>query len=343
MKNSSLIAPACVVLISLCTASAQAVEPSAGPHLQADPAPAAAADKATGLGTHWLGLGCHPVPAVLRSHLDLPEDQGLLVQYVVPDSPAAEAGIKLHDVIITAAGKSLGTIGDMIEAVRAAGAKEMTLELIRGGERQKIKVTPAKRPDQGSLKQPLPVPGDLDWDVVKDWFERMPGAGKYRPRGFQFIGPGMILPRDGAALPPLPGNMSVTITKEGDAPAKIVVKQNDQTWEATEDKLDELPERICSHVGRMLGHIPPGAPAEDEALKLPPRGSVVPPAPGFGPTADRLQGRLEKRLEQMDRRIDQLRESIDQMWEKRPRRKASEKKQDEPREKKSDRPKPDKV
>ena len=45
----------------------------------------------------------------------------------------------------------------------------------------------------------------------------------------------------------------------------------------------------------------------------------------------------------MDRRIDQLRESIDKMWEKRPRRKASEKKQDEPREKKSDRPKPDKA
>ena len=54
----------------------------------------------------------------------------------------------------------------------------------------------------------------------------------------------------------LPKDMSVTITKEGEQPAKIVVKQGDKTWETTEDKLDDLPDEVRGHVQSFLGRSP---------------------------------------------------------------------------------------
>src|SRR5262245_15019342 len=53
---------------------------------------------------YWIGLLGGPIPAddALRAHLDLPENQGLRVENVVPDSPAAKAGLKRHDILLRA-------------------------------------------------------------------------------------------------------------------------------------------------------------------------------------------------------------------------------------------------
>ena len=42
-----------------------------------------------------------------RKKLELPDDQGLTVNAVLPESPAAKAGIKAQDVILTAGDKPL--------------------------------------------------------------------------------------------------------------------------------------------------------------------------------------------------------------------------------------------
>ena len=44
-----------------------------------------------GRSDYWLGLVVGPVRDTLRTHLGLPEDQGLLVLQVVDDSPAQKA------------------------------------------------------------------------------------------------------------------------------------------------------------------------------------------------------------------------------------------------------------
>ena len=52
------------------------------------------------LGQYWLGVECLPVMPALRAQLNLPEKQGLLVAAVAPESPAASAGIKQHDILL---------------------------------------------------------------------------------------------------------------------------------------------------------------------------------------------------------------------------------------------------
>ena len=48
----------------------------------------------------FLGLDVAPAPEALAAQLRLPEGQGLLVNFVAPDSPAEKAGLKQHDLLI---------------------------------------------------------------------------------------------------------------------------------------------------------------------------------------------------------------------------------------------------
>ena len=61
-------------------------------------------------GEYWLGVECLPVMPALRAQLNLPEKQGLLVAAVMPDSPAAKAGIKQHDVLLRVGEKPLAEV-----------------------------------------------------------------------------------------------------------------------------------------------------------------------------------------------------------------------------------------
>lgn len=283
------------------------------------------------LGDHWIGVECYPVRGALRAQLALPEGQGLLVERVMPDSPAAKAGLQQYDVLVAAGGKPLGKIQDLVEAVEAAKGKKLSLELLRGGKSTKIEVEPAKRP---AGARPRPWPGDLDfpevpgipgveqpdWDHIKKWLERVqPGKDGRPPMRFRFFHPGWILPPGTPAQPPMPGNMSVAITKAGDGPARIVVKKGDEKWEVTEDELDKLPDEIRPHVERMLGRVPPVAPDQVKPLDFVPDWSMPP-----GIEIPSPEG-LEKRMEEMNRRIEELRKSLDEMRPKRPRLKAPEK------------------
>ena len=50
-------------------------------------------------GKYFLGVALEEVSDALRAHLDISEDQGVMVSMVVDDSPAEEAGIEAHDVV----------------------------------------------------------------------------------------------------------------------------------------------------------------------------------------------------------------------------------------------------
>ena len=70
----------------------------------------------------------------------------------------------------------------------------------------------------------------------------------------------VIVLSDGAVVPEVklqfagfPSDTSLMITKEGDQPAHIVVKKDGKKFEATEDKLDELPDDVRRLVAPLLG------------------------------------------------------------------------------------------
>jgi membrane-associated protease RseP (regulator of RpoE activity) len=266
---------------------------------------------------YWLGINCAPVTAELRSHLSLPEKQGVLILAVVKESPAAKAGLEQFDVLLRVNEKPLVEPRDLLAAVDAAKETKLKIELIRAGKPRTIELTPAKRPEQpaGAIG-PGSGPGDIDdWNTVQRWMESMgagkPGTGSFGPIQFRIVGPsGAIVPNNAIAPLSLPGNTSVAITKEGDHPAKIVVKRNNDKWELTEKDIDKLPADLRPVVERMLGH------STSNALFGIVGPSTTPaPSPGtmqFQPLPG-LDPRIEKRFDEMNQRMDQLMKLMEEM------------------------------
>ncbi len=260
---------------------------------------------------YWLGLECLALPAPLREQLQLPDKQGLLVVAVVPESPAAKAGIARHDILWSVDGKPLMTPGDLIQAVERAKTGKMAVELIHAGKRKTIEATPTLRPE-GSLRQvPLP-PEAADWNTIQKWMEQQWGdKNASGPLHFRIWHPGAILPRE--PIPPMPANMSVVVSKEGDQPAKITVKRGEEKWQTTENQLQKLPDDVRPYVERMLGRDASGLVGIERSLDHATGAATPkPPAPAAkSPPPSSFEDRVEQRLEELGRRVDKIMESID--------------------------------
>lgn len=265
---------------------------------------------------YWLGIGCSALPPALRAQLDLPEKQGVLVEAVVPESPAAKAGIQPNDILLRAGETALTQPRDLVEAINATKDGAMKIELLRAGKPKTLEATPTKRPENARLQSPgMPAPGDRE--AMEKWMQGMWSGGdaQHPPMRFRFFHPGAIVPQDVLVPVPLPANMSIAISKEGDQPAKIVVKRGDEKWELTDKDLDKLPADVRPHVERMLGRGPLGMISGLRTFDFLP-GGATPGAPGdqfITPNADvngmpggELWERIEKRFDEMNRRMDQM-------------------------------------
>jgi PDZ domain len=110
----------------------------------------------------WLvGLVVKPLDPSLRSHFDLPDGAGVVVESVMPGSPAAKAGIKTNDLIVTANELKVSSLEELRAAVEKAGneGKSMKLEVIHRGKRSTVEVKPrGPQPleDKGSKAAPGP-------------------------------------------------------------------------------------------------------------------------------------------------------------------------------------------
>ena len=92
----------------------------------------------------------------------MPVEQGVLVQTVVQDGPAAKAGLQGGDQQVRFESALLATDGDIIVAIDDAAVQDMdelivylaeksvgqrvTLTVLRDGRRQRIQVTLGERP-----------------------------------------------------------------------------------------------------------------------------------------------------------------------------------------------------
>src|SRR5579862_7293088 len=82
-----------------------------------------------------LGIAIAPrrVARRLRRAVGLPDTEGLLIQEVAEDSPAARAGLAAGDLIVAAAGQPIHSVDELTGALRAAG-DTVELTVIRGTE-----------------------------------------------------------------------------------------------------------------------------------------------------------------------------------------------------------------
>jgi serine protease Do len=111
----------------------------------------------------FLGVVTNSVPAPLSAQLGLQEGFGLLVQEILPNSPASEAGIQKHDILKLLNDQQLVEPGQLATLIRSAGKDaQVTLTIIRKGQEQKVtakvgeRALPRRRPLDGTFNLPMP-------------------------------------------------------------------------------------------------------------------------------------------------------------------------------------------
>lgn len=89
----------------------------------------------------WLGVGIKSVNEEVKEDWELSVDKGVLVTYVIDDSPADEAGIKKGDVILKYEGRSVRYSDELVEYVRKTPPGEKAkIEIDRNGKSKKFEV-----------------------------------------------------------------------------------------------------------------------------------------------------------------------------------------------------------
>jgi hypothetical protein len=296
------------------------------------------------LGDYWLGLSVSIPNEETRKEMKLPADQGLIVQSLVSDSPAAKVNIFVKDIILKAGDKPLKQVQDLLDAVNAAKDKPLVLEVRHnGGNEEKITVTPAKRqatPDLAAVEklraeavkaraeaaksqaEAQRLQQEADRLALLGRLQNLPGM-EGAPFQIQILGPGAIIPPNVMATDrtTLPDDMTIVITKTGKKPAEIMVQWGKEKWEVTDDQLNKLPDRVRRHVDAMLGRVAIGVVSTPgggintgigffrsaEPAVPPVRPQLnQPPAPAAAPQVTPLENRLEKRIEDLNARIDRL-------------------------------------
>ena len=113
-------------------------------------------------------LGIVPCSCLAADTMVLPRSPGITITSVIPESPAAEAGLQERDVIVSVDGQRMGfpdSLADLIRD-REPGA-EVMIEIQRAGENQEIGVELGEHPDDadrpylGIEYVPMPAPGLL--------------------------------------------------------------------------------------------------------------------------------------------------------------------------------------
>ena len=89
-----------------------------------------------------LGVALAPrrVARRLRRAVGLPDIDGLLIQHVVEDSPAARAGLSSGDLIVAAAGRPVGGVDDLFDALQGARGGTLELRVVRGTDERTVQV-----------------------------------------------------------------------------------------------------------------------------------------------------------------------------------------------------------
>ena len=120
----------------------------------------------------FLGVETSQVPRVLSEQLGLPKGFGLVVDYVVPDSPAAAAGVQQNDIMRMLNDQILLEPGQLAKLVRSFNeGTTINLTLLRKGK--EVKVAPKlTKHDAPQPHGPFGMGFDHEWKF-DDGFEKM--------------------------------------------------------------------------------------------------------------------------------------------------------------------------
>ncbi|WP_435103771.1 DegQ family serine endoprotease [Arhodomonas sp. AD133] len=97
----------------------------------------------------WLGVLIQDVTRELAASFGMSHPQGALVAQVIDDSPAADAGLRVGDVIVRFNGREVPTSGALPPMVGRTGVGEtVPVEVIRDGERETLEIRIGELPEE---------------------------------------------------------------------------------------------------------------------------------------------------------------------------------------------------
>jgi serine protease Do len=99
----------------------------------------------------WMGIGIQDVNPELAASLDLPDPHGVVVTEVVDGSPAAKAGLRRGDVIVSVAGKQTWRSGNLRNAIAAAHGRTIPVEYFRRKEKKVVQVAVVEQPEEPAI------------------------------------------------------------------------------------------------------------------------------------------------------------------------------------------------
>ena len=267
--------------------------------------------------SYWIGIRGRSIESeVLRTHLQLAQNMGVVVEEVLPESPADKAGLQKHDIILRANDDTVNDMSVMQQHVREGGEKPIELKIIRYGQHEKVVVVPEKRPEKFSS-----IGGDRNgfdrFHPGQDFDQMMGILGQLQGRQ---IGPGMVFRGQGFGMGRLPNGVTVQVQKQNDGPAQITVKQGDKTWEIVGDDaeaLKQLPDDVRPFVENMLGKQGGGfgkfrmqgfnMDMDDLMLKELPRAMR-----GIDKETDRAEKEISQRIQELEKQLKDLQKRIEE-------------------------------
>lgn len=217
----------------------------------------------------WLGIALKSVDGDLAAFLG--SSEGVLIDNVAPDSPAAKAGVQKGDVVISVDGKQLAEPKGLLDVMSSATeGVALKLKVLRKSEHLEISVTPEMRKVENQdianrvkiLRKIEGVPGSDVGEVELQWTPQDGTDPDKSVHVYRLGEPSVLFVPDNIELK---GNISIHMTKENDGktveikiskesdkPAEITVKQGDQVEKLTEEQLDKLPEELRDWVKSAL-------------------------------------------------------------------------------------------
>ena len=190
----------------------------------------------------WLGVGTNKLSPDLASQLEL--DGGAVVTMVVPNSPAARAGLEKHDIITSLGSEEIAAPSDLSRVIRVLKPdSETKLKIVRKAELVELTATLGKRPKMlgQALKMKAAESGDPEAvrEQVEKMLEQMRNESGKEPKDPESLQGADIVRMGSKSTSFNDGDGSLTITsKDG----KTHLKANDVEGKLLYDGPAETPE-----------------------------------------------------------------------------------------------------
>ena len=152
MKTKSIITIAAIALLPITAFTQPPPNPPPPPGQPGQPGgpppgtPPERREKMPKVAVTYLGVETSDVPRVVSEQLGLAKGFGLVVDYVVPDGPAAAAGVQQNDIIKMLNDQILTEPDQLSKLVRSySEGTTVTLTVLRKGKEEKISVKLSKK------------------------------------------------------------------------------------------------------------------------------------------------------------------------------------------------------